>query len=1139
MFGPRISPSKGMRRSVVRPQTRSRDSPPRCYVRHVRCTVLGPVTVDGVEPGSPLERRLLAVLLANRGIPVSVDRLTDVVWNGAPPRASLNALQSKISRLRRRVGLEHLRRIGDGYVLALPANACDADRFRDLVDASDGADPATRVAVLDEALALWRGTAFDQYAEEDFARPVAVGLEQARLGAHERRLQALLDLRRYEAVLDATEELIDADPFREPFWMAKMHALALAGRSIDASRCYRTAYASFVDETGIPPSSAMAALEHAIVNGEVESRPGAIEVAAKSNDDGRTEPRSRSDPRTLPSAAMLDEASSRVLDRPPATPRFLGAVAARGAVDRALDRLLATGRPAFIDVTGASGLGKSRLLDATTSRARTAGVRVLGARYIPDVDLPFGWLGQVAATLGLAERTSDRSAGELPRHLDVRLDDSSSISQLVLRLLDRLSEEPTLIVVDDLQWAEPSDAAALDLLVNEVEIRAENTPSPLLVVAAHQPLDPSSVTHAVVGRLSRRACGHSVTLVPLDEAGVAAIVQACTGIRPSGATSMLVHEMTGGNPAEIEELLRGWYAEGRLVIQSGCLDVEGVDVPQRTSTDDDALGERWAQLDDSTQAALLVLASSPLLNLLDPPMVTSVLAGVLDVPPGSVLSMFDSAVAHDILTGSGRPRFASWTTRELVRKRAGRSEQVRLLGRLASELTDVKRTADGRTLADRYPALLVYTLEAATAAGAPIADDELVRAAIAAGETSLRVGAWHESVHHLDIAVRRSPPNTPLRLSDGSAAVLALGMAMFRSHDEHRAQAVLVHAADRAAAEGDLVAEGLALTAVHRIAISFSHERKLPVGPDGARELLLEFVDRTRDVEPNLASRACAVLAEDAAVRGDGKEAGRLVELAESRVSGADRSAHAAVHFAAGLTSLASLALEEAERRLSATTRDAIDAGDRWIASWGAGRLVLVHLLTGDHAATAASIERALELQYPIRIWSELSLTRALQAADAARRGRTDDALAHAEDADHLATRSGYPFGRQIATPVEACVLAGIGRFDEARETLRRLDRAQGQPAWPLEAIVDVATGDAEAGWERVDARIERLPSIPTLNWLPAIAATALVAAAVGDDTMHSTIEPHMNWLREHGVRVVPQWPSHDVSSMFEPASSS
>ena len=51
--------------------------------------------------GGPKQRCVLAVLLANHGTVVSVDRLIDAVWEDKPPPKALASLRAYVTNLRR------------------------------------------------------------------------------------------------------------------------------------------------------------------------------------------------------------------------------------------------------------------------------------------------------------------------------------------------------------------------------------------------------------------------------------------------------------------------------------------------------------------------------------------------------------------------------------------------------------------------------------------------------------------------------------------------------------------------------------------------------------------------------------------------------------------------------------------------------------------------------------------------------------------------------------------------------------------------------------------------------------------------------------------------------------------------------
>ncbi|MFJ9022935.1 BTAD domain-containing putative transcriptional regulator [Streptomyces sp. NPDC102259] len=133
-------------------------------------------TVDGtpVDPGGPRPRALLSLLLLEAGRGVRVERLTDGLYGAEPPAGAGNALQSQVSRLRRRLAPHaEIEATPAGCRLAVPPDAVDLHRFERLAGQGRAAlaagDPARAAALLREALALWRGPALpdlpDAHAE--------------------------------------------------------------------------------------------------------------------------------------------------------------------------------------------------------------------------------------------------------------------------------------------------------------------------------------------------------------------------------------------------------------------------------------------------------------------------------------------------------------------------------------------------------------------------------------------------------------------------------------------------------------------------------------------------------------------------------------------------------------------------------------------------------------------------------------------------------------------------------------------------------------------------------------------------------------------------------------------------------------
>ena len=216
---------------------------------------------------------LLALLLVHRGDVVHLDRVADELWEGEGPQNARNAVHVVASRLRAALGDERVRSEGGGYALRLPPGALDADRFEERLRprrrAAGPRRPWEAEATLREALALWRGPALADVAEERFAQPEIARLEDLRLTCLSERIDAALACGRHAEVAAELEGLVREHPLRERLRGQLMLALYRAGRQADALAAYRDAHRALVDGLGIEPSPDLRALEAAILRQEV------------------------------------------------------------------------------------------------------------------------------------------------------------------------------------------------------------------------------------------------------------------------------------------------------------------------------------------------------------------------------------------------------------------------------------------------------------------------------------------------------------------------------------------------------------------------------------------------------------------------------------------------------------------------------------------------------------------------------------------------------------------------------------------------------------------------------------------------------------------------------------------------------
>jgi predicted ATPase/DNA-binding SARP family transcriptional activator len=256
--------------------------------------ILGPVQVrsaDGsvVAVGGPRSRSLLALLLLEAGRVVSAARLIDGLYGQNPPGDAANALQSQVSRLRRR-----LRDQGDpggliefqpaGYRLAVDPEDVDAHRFERLAregrQALAAGDHPRAAGLLGEALGLWRGPLLADVAGGLSAEAQVARLEELRLAAVEDRVEAELAVGGQGGIVAELQALVAAHPLRERLRVQLMRALDASGRPAEALAVFEDARRMLAEELGVDPSAELAAVHLALLRAE-PSRPAAPPAAAR------------------------------------------------------------------------------------------------------------------------------------------------------------------------------------------------------------------------------------------------------------------------------------------------------------------------------------------------------------------------------------------------------------------------------------------------------------------------------------------------------------------------------------------------------------------------------------------------------------------------------------------------------------------------------------------------------------------------------------------------------------------------------------------------------------------------------------------------------------------------------------------
>ncbi len=240
--------------------------------------VLGPVVAWDAAGGAialkgPRHRAVLARLIVARRRVVPVTGLVEDLWDDPPPGA-VGAVRTFVAALRRaleparppRAAARLLVTEGPGYALRAEPGAVDAWRFEKAVTAAATLPPEDGLALLEEALAWWRGPAYAEFTEETWARAERSRLGELRLHAVERRAEARMALGRAAEAVPDLDAHVAEHPWREDAWRLLALALYRTGRQGDALAVLRRARTLLVEQLGVDPDPRLRRLEADILH---------------------------------------------------------------------------------------------------------------------------------------------------------------------------------------------------------------------------------------------------------------------------------------------------------------------------------------------------------------------------------------------------------------------------------------------------------------------------------------------------------------------------------------------------------------------------------------------------------------------------------------------------------------------------------------------------------------------------------------------------------------------------------------------------------------------------------------------------------------------------------------------------------
>ena len=325
------------------------------------------------------------------------------------------------------------------------------------------------------------------------------------------------------------------------------------------------------------------------------------------------------------------------------TASLAGALVGRDSETATLVRFMtevANGRGSSVLIEGEPGIGKSALVRSALAKAEDAGCQVFWGAGDE--------LGQALPLLPLLEGLRVREPSTNPRrNTIVRLlrgeltadrgtDVSAALAEQLLALIaEQCAVLPTILVIDDLQWADQASVTLWGRLAKSVR------QMPLLLVGMMRPVPQRDDLLAL-----RRAVDDAarLQLTRLTEAAVAELVAALAGGKPDEELLRLA-DGAAGNPLYVTELVAALARSSSLTVtDAGAAKLTSGPAPCSLSA---AIADRLGFVSGSVREVLRAAA------LLGVDFAVSDLATVLSRGVADLVRAVDEACAAGVLAESG------------------------------------------------------------------------------------------------------------------------------------------------------------------------------------------------------------------------------------------------------------------------------------------------------------------------------------------------------------------------------------------------------------------------------------------------------------------------------------------------------
>jgi tetratricopeptide (TPR) repeat protein len=466
------------------------------------------------------------------------------------------------------------------------------------------------------------------------------------------------------------------------------------------------------------------------------------------------------------------------LDPPPLVGRSAEISLFHDIMDRA-----AEGRAAIVFLAGDGGIGKTRLTRAAAEEAaRRDWGRAVGGANPVETGVPYALFAdallpalagmedsvRAALTRGADDELAYLFPSLAPRDYRRPVLTGGEVGEFKSRVHWNFTElvkrftggQPLCVVLEDLQWADPSSLELLHFIARNVAA------SPLVLIGTFKPGDLGSnpgLRRMLDSLKSLGAC-RILDLGPLSADATVELVRTVfdTDARVARTFATQLHRWTGGNPFFIQETLKALVLSDRLYQVGGQWMGWEVDTFELPGSIRDAILRLMQPLDEATRdlAGLASVIGSRIRY--------DTLSAVTDADEGALISSLEQLQERDILTERAADEityeFSHALVRETLYAELGRARAQHLHGLVAERL---ERHYGGR--ADAHADELAFHYSRARSGRL---DRKAARYLAAAGHSAYAKYANGEAATYLAAALERieadtSPDQTEIvRLTD-------------------------------------------------------------------------------------------------------------------------------------------------------------------------------------------------------------------------------------------------------------------------------------------------------------------------------------------------------------------------------------